>query len=69
MPRFVRSATDATLVDDEERALLHDEHADDIARVKASQLKARPTPLPKLQMLALCTMRLVEPVSFTHIFP
>lgn len=52
-----RTPTDATLVD-EEAALL----------VKGDKPTTR-TPLPKLQMLALCTLRLVEPVSFTHIFP
>lgn len=59
MPRnfhMERTASDVTLVD-EEAALL----------VKGD--KRGRTPLPKLQLLALCTLRLVEPVSFTHIFP
>lgn len=31
--------------------------------------KAKVTPLPKLQLAALCSVRLVDPIAFTQIFP
>ncbi|KAF9239644.1 major facilitator superfamily domain-containing protein [Melanogaster broomeanus] len=32
-------------------------------------LKPKPTPLPKGQLAALCTVRLVDPIAFTQLFP
>jgi len=31
--------------------------------------KPKPTPLPKGQLAALCTVRLVDPIMFTQLFP
>lgn len=34
-----------------------------------SKIKATPTPIPKAQLAVLCAVRLVDPISFTQIFP
>lgn len=31
--------------------------------------KSKPTPLPKGQLATLCTVRLVDPIMFTQLFP
>jgi hypothetical protein len=31
--------------------------------------KPKPTPLPKAQLAALCTVRLADPIAFTQLFP
>ncbi|KAL0947403.1 hypothetical protein HGRIS_013516 [Hohenbuehelia grisea] len=36
---------------------------------EAQTARAPPTPLPKGQMAALCSVRLVDPIAFTQIFP
>jgi len=31
--------------------------------------KQKPTPLPKGQLAALCTVRIADPIAFTQVFP
>jgi hypothetical protein len=68
-----RSDSDATLVhaDDARQPLLPDAPISGPAKPLQGRPGARPppTPLPRLQLAALCALRLVEPVAFTHIFP
>jgi hypothetical protein len=45
--------------------LLHDHLA--LEAPKAG--KPRPSPVPKLQLTALCSFRLVDPIAFSQIFP
>ncbi|KAF8591070.1 MFS general substrate transporter [Ramaria rubella] len=52
--------SESTLVDDEfERD--HD--------VEPAVKWSRPTPIPKLQVMTLCAVRIVDPISFTQLFP
>ncbi|KAH7889900.1 major facilitator superfamily domain-containing protein [Phlebopus sp. FC_14] len=46
-------------VHDETSPLLEAQHAE----------KPEPTPIPKGQLAALCTVRLVDPIAFTQLFP
>lgn len=36
---------------------------------KSSSISDKPTPLPMAQLATLCTVRLVDPIVFTQIFP
>ena len=47
--------------------LLHDQHA--LEAQKAEKSKPTPAAVPKLQLTALCSFRLVDPVAFSQIFP
>ncbi|KAH8117305.1 MFS general substrate transporter [Phellopilus nigrolimitatus] len=49
---------------DEARPLLHGPE-----RQKLYGRQEAPTPLPKLQLATLCTIRLADPIAFTMIFP
>ena len=64
-----RIASDATLVDDSEAQPLLDPEASDGALYMPTKCTRRPTPLPKRALAAVCAMRLVEPLAFSHIFP
>lgn len=44
---------------DETRPFLHDQ----------STAKPAPTPIPKAQLATLCTLRIVEPIASTQLFP
>ena len=65
------SASDETLLDEEQQPFLRDDLED---AIKLSD-RARPTrshgvtPLPKAQLATLCAVRLVDPIMFTQIFP
>ncbi|KAG5645916.1 hypothetical protein DXG03_005063 [Asterophora parasitica] len=60
MSTLLRNASDDTLCDDSSALL-----ADPEARSKLPGA----TPLPKAQLAALCSVRLVDPVAFTQVFP
>ncbi|KAH0830406.1 major facilitator superfamily domain-containing protein [Lanmaoa asiatica] len=49
---------------DETCPLLHDRNVEAQAPAEPA-----PTPIPKAQLAALCTVRLVEPIAFTQLFP
>lgn len=59
-PHLPRQSSDVTLVDTDDRPLGEE------APLKAD---SRRTPVPRVQLAALCALRVVEPVAFTHIFP
>jgi hypothetical protein len=49
---------------DETSPLLHDQNS-----LESQKIKTKATPLPVLQLAALCVARLVDPIAFSHIFP
>ncbi|KAG6379111.1 major facilitator superfamily domain-containing protein [Boletus reticuloceps] len=51
------------MASDETRPLLDDQNSESQDSIPA------PTPIPKVQLAALCTVRLVDPVAFTQLFP
>lgn len=56
---LVRSDSETTLYD-ESRPLLSDHEA-------LKPASTIPTPLPKAQLAALCSVRLVDPIAFTQV--
>lgn len=62
-----RSCSEDTIINDAEAQPLLGGASDDPG--DPSLKLSPPTPLPKVQLAALCALRLVEPVAFTHIFP
>ncbi|KAF8742716.1 hypothetical protein AX14_002525 [Amanita brunnescens Koide BX004] len=62
MSSITRSSS--TLID-ESCSLLHDQSDSELEAQNTSRI----TPLPKLQLAALCISRLIDPVAFTQVFP
>ncbi|RDB21308.1 Efflux pump azaL [Hypsizygus marmoreus] len=63
MAALLRNNSDTTLCDESCPLLAEAIHPD------AQTHPATPTPLPKAQLAALCSVRLVDPVAFTQLFP
>lgn len=63
-----RSCSDATIVNDAESQPLLG--CDVVKPLSEPPVTApTPAPVPRIQLAALCALRIVEPVAFTHIFP
>ncbi|KAF8078099.1 major facilitator superfamily domain-containing protein [Lyophyllum atratum] len=64
MSTLLRISSDQTLCNESSSLL-----ADPSSVEAQKHLAAVPTPLPKAQLAALCSVRLVDPVAFTQVFP
>ncbi|KAG6845224.1 hypothetical protein H0H87_012216 [Tephrocybe sp. NHM501043] len=60
MATILRNGSDDTLCGDP---------TDATSLLEAQKHHTSPTPLPKAQLAALCTIRLVDPIAFTQVFP